>query len=190
MLSGFLKDGEADLIRKAQKKDAASVRALYDAHVQYLTAICRRYVSSTEEVKDILQEAFIKIFSSLKSFRYNGPGSLRSWMSRIVINETLMYLRKNKKEEFVFRTDTFPDIETEDPEPEGIPPEILSDFILRLPTGYRTIFNLYVFEQKSHKEIAEQLGIKENTSTSQYHRAKAMLAKMIKDYRNEQGLEK
>lgn len=191
MIRLFPKDVEASLLRKARKGDAAAIKAIYDANVQYLAGTCRRYITSDDDIKDILQESFIRIFSSLDRFEYRGRGSLRAWMSRVVVNESLMFLRKNRLSERISLDDPLPDIpQEEDPDTEGIPPDVLMDMISKLPPGGRTILNLYVFEQKSHREIAELLGIKENSSTSQFHRAKAMLAGMIRQYRNEQGLEK
>lgn len=191
MIRLFPKDVEASLLRKARKGDAAAIKAIYDANVQYLAGTCRRYITSDDDIKDILQESFIRIFSSLDRFEYRGRGSLRAWMSRVVVNESLMFLRKNRLSERISLDDPLPDIpQEEDPDTEGIPPDVLMDMISKLPPGGRTILNLYVFEQKSHREIAELLGIKENSSTSQFHRAKTMLAGMIRQYRNEQGLEK
>ena len=112
-------------------------------------------------------------------------------MRRIVVNEALMHLRRRSREPVLLGNDALPlDFPDEDPDPEGIPPDVLQQMIMRLPEGYRTIFNLYVFERRSHKEIARMLGIKENTSTSQYHRAKGLMASMIKDYRDAQRLER
>lgn len=166
------------------------MKSIYDSHVRYLTAVCRRYIPSEDEAKDVLQEAFIKIFSSIGSFR-GSDATLRAWMRRIVVNEALMHLRSRSKGPVLLGDNALPyDVPDEDPEPEGIPPDVLQQMIMRLPDGYRTIFNLYVFERKSHKEIARMLGIKENSSTSQFHRAKSLMASMIKDYRDAQRLEK
>lgn len=166
------------------------MKSLYDAHVRYLTAVCLRYIPSEDEAKDVLQEAFIKIFSSLGTFR-GDEKALRPWMRRIVVNESLMYLRSRKKDPLVFGEDSIPDsLPDLEPEPEDIPPDVLQEMIRKLPDGYRTIFNLHVFEQKSHAEIAGMLGIRENSSTSQFYRARNLLASMIRDYRNAQRLER
>lgn len=191
MIRFFPKDAEAQLVRKAKSGDTAAVKSIYDNNVRYLSAVCRRYVPDDDELKDVLQEAFIKIFSNLDKFEYKGSGSLRGWMSRIVVNEALMFLRRSSKYPLLSLDDPLPDIpETEDPDVDGIPPQVLQSMIEELPPGCRTVLNLFVFEQKSHKEIAEMLGIRENSSTSQFHRAKTLLAGMIKQYRNEQGLDR
>ena len=166
------------------------MKSIYDSHVRYLTAVCLRYIPDADEAKDILQESFIKVFSSIGSFR-GGDEALRAWMRKIVVNEALMHLRRRSREPVLLGNDALPlDVPDEDPDPESIPPDVLQQMIMRLPEGYRTIFNLYVFERRSHKEIARMLGIKENTSTSQYHRAKGLMASMIKDYRDAQRLER
>lgn len=161
------------------------IEALYRSNVQYLTAVCSRYVVDSDDVKDVLQESFIKIFSSIYKFKHYDGGSLRAWMRRIVINESLMYLRsKSRSGTIPFQEGTI-DVEDEiEPEVDDIPPEVLQQLIKQLPTGYRTVFNLRVFEEKSHREIATLLGISENTSFSQFCRAKTILAKQIKDYKN------
>ena len=177
-------------VSRAAGGDAAAMKSLYDAHVRYLTAVCLRYVPSEDEAKDVLQEAFIKIFSSLGTFR-GDEKALRPWMRRIVVNESLMYLRSRKKDPLVFGEDSIPDsLPDLEPEPEDIPPDVLQEMIRKLPDGYRTIFNLHVFEQKSHAEVARMLGIRENSSTSQFYRARNLLASMIRDYRNAQRLER
>lgn len=205
------------MIRKARRQDTAAIKALYDAYVQYLVAVCKSYIASDDDVKDVLQESFLKIFSSLDKFEWRGEGSLKSWMRRIVVNEALMFLRRNAKlatesldKEFApgvfgdasgsgvaggfgtssgFGTSFDVAEETADGEPDvaGVPMQVLLGMIRELPEGYRTVFNLYVFEEKSHKEIAEILGIVENTSYSQFSRAKSLLARKIKEYKKKQA---
>ena len=146
-----------------------------------LTAVASRYLADKDQVKDVLQDAFIRIFDRFGSFRYRGEGSLRAWMSRIVANGALQVLRR---EDRLLPAREIPDtIPDEDPEVDNVPLDVLQDMISRLPDGYRTVFNLFVFEQMKHKEIASLLGIKENSSASQLLRAKALLAKEIKEYR-------
>ena len=105
-------------------------------------------------------------------------------MSRITVNEALQYLRKQKKSSFIDYGERLPDMmdADDDPEVESVPPEVIQNMIQELPDGYRTIFNLVVFEEKPHKEIADLLGITESTSASQFHRARKILAKKINDY--------
>lgn len=161
----------------------AAMKELYCATAEYLTAVCARYISDDEDVKDILQDSYVKIFTSAGKFEYRGEGSLRAWMTRIVVNESLKFLKRTEKSGILQYGDSIPDV-ADDSEPDvaGIPVARLHEMIRALPAGYRTVFNLYVFEHKSHKEIAAMLGISENTSASQLHRAKDMLAKKIRNY--------
>lgn len=181
---------EQILAERLKKGDRQAMKELYGLYSGFLNAVCSRYVVDKEAVKDILQDSFIKIFSSASSFRYRGEGSLKAWMKKIVVNDSLKYLRKSDRYGFVVSADTLPDIPEQEDEPdfmlESVPPSVIQKMVRRLPDGYRTIFNLYVFEDKSHKEIAGILGIKENSSASQLHRAKALLAKWIKEYLTEQ----
>lgn len=159
------------------------MRRFYERYVGYLTAVCSRYVVDRSTVKDILQDAFIKIFKGLDSFEYRGEGSVRAWASRIVVNDSLKSLKASSKLRFV---DDLPDLPDEDgPSLPDVPPAVIQEMIKALPDGYRTVFNLFVFEKKSHKEIASLLGIKEDSSASQFFRARAMLAKNIKAYLKE-----
>ena len=160
------------------------MKALYDRYAGFLTAVCSRYIENKEDVKDLMQDSFIRIFSSIGSFEYRGKGSLKAWMSRIVINNTLKYIRDNIQKGMISIDEDIPDVPDEEiPEISEIPPSLIQEMIRRLPEGYRTVFNLFVFEGKSHKEIAMLLGIKENSSASQLHRAKALLAGWIREYR-------
>ena len=185
LLSGRSRSGpgdlsERELLRLVRSGDPSGTRTLYERYVGYLTAVCSRYVPDRAAVKDILQDAFISIFTRIADFEFRGEGSLRAWMTRIVVNGALKSLRGSGRLSYV---EEIPDREEEDLETlPQVPPAILADMIKALPDGYRTVFNLFVFEKKSHKEIAELLGIKENSSASQFFRARALLARQIKDY--------
>lgn len=179
---------ELELLNRIRRGEASGMRLLYDRYIGYLTAVCSRYVVDSAAVKDVLQDAFVKVFSKLDGFEYRGEGSLKAWMSRIVVNDSLKSLRGAGRLKYV---DELPDTEGEG-EIEGmpdVPVRELAEMIKSLPDGYRTVFNLFVFEKKSHREIAGLLGIKEDSSASQFFRARAMLAKKIKDYWKKQGYE-
>ena len=163
------------LVRRREK---TAMKMLYDRYVGYLTAVCARYIPDDDEVKDILQEAFIKIFQSMDRFTWRGEGSLKAWMTRIVVNDSLKFLRR-KKPLPLSATMTEP-MDEDEPAFDAVPLDVIQGMIRKLPDGYRTVFNLFVFEDKSHKEIASMLGIKENSSASQLFHAKAMLARWIK----------
>lgn len=181
----FRKETEEERwLRKALDGDNTATEWIYRRHVRYLSALCSRYITEDEDIKDVLQESFIKIFTSLDSFKYRGEGSLKAWMSKITLNETLKFVRNNSRLPIDSIDDKDMNIADGDRmETEDIPTDVLHQLIRELPDGYRTVFNLYVIDDKSHKEIAQLLGIKENTSASQLHKAKSMLARKIKHYR-------
>ncbi len=178
------KETEKQLVNDVRKGDNAAIRKLYDTWAGYLFALCTRYVPDKDTAEDILQDCFLKIISSMDSFTWKGEGSLKAWISRIMVNEALQYLRKQKKLSFVEYSDTLPDTLDNEQEPQvsRIPPAEIQRMIQELPDGYRTVFNLFALEEKSHKEIAEMLGITESTSASQFHRARKILAQKIRDY--------
>lgn len=175
---------EESIVVRAQNGDTDAQKSVYKLHIRYLTAVCSRYILNPEDVKDVLQESFMKIFSSINVFEYRGPGSLRGWMSRIVINQTMKFIQRNGRIEFTeLSEDEYTGL-ADEPVTDDIPSSVIYRLIRELPDGYRTIFNLYVIEGKNHKEIADILGIRESTSASQLHRAKAILANKIKQYQS------
>ena len=176
---------EQELLCLMQKGDKQAIKQVYSRYVRYLTAVCSRYIQNEEDVKDVLQESFLKIFSSIHSFEYKGVGSLKGWMTKIVVNETLKFMKQDNQIIFL-EFDEQEEINIIDEEPntlEEIPSSVIHQMIRELPVGYRTIFDLYIIEGKSHKEIANLLNIKENTSASQLHRAKILLADKIRQYK-------
>lgn len=176
-------ENEENLLHLIQQGDEQAMHALYCRYVRYLTAVCSRYICCDEDVKDVLQEAFLKIFASVGSFEYRGAGSLKGWMTKIVLNETMKFVKRNARLDFVELEGEKMEISDDVPDTSDVPLSAIHSMIRELPDGYRLIFNLYVIEEKSHREIAELLGIKESTSASQLHRAKALLADKIKKYR-------
>lgn len=176
---------ERELIRQIVQGNRIAMKRFYDDYSGYLTAVSARYISNEEDVKDVLQESFLKIFKAIRTFEYKGPGSLRAWSTRIVVNESLRHLKANEKMQFTtLAEDDLPDpAEDREPDIDDIPTPVILEMIRALPPGYRTVFNLYVFEEKSHKEIASILHIAESSSASQLHRAKGMLVKEIELYR-------
>lgn len=176
---------EEELSLQCQRGDMRARRTLYERYGGSLMAICLRYIGDRETAEDILHDGFLRIFQSIKQFSYQGEGSLKAWLSRVMVNEALGYLRKKNTQvqQEVLMTE-IPDVpDTDDSELDDIPRSVLMKFISELPDGYRTVFNLYVFEDKSHKEIASLLGITEHTSSSQFYRAKSLLIKKINEYR-------
>lgn len=176
-------NGEEHLLQRVQKGDLAAAESLYRLHVRYLSALCSRYLANDEDIKDVLQDSFLKIYSSIATFQYRGPGSLRGWMAKITLNEALKFLRNANRLNTMDVDEQQLDVADDNLETEHIPTDVLHQFVRELPDGYRTVFNLYVIDDKSHKEIAQLLGIRENTSASQLHKAKAILAHKIRQYK-------
>lgn len=179
-------DIEQHIVELFARGDSRAMDVLYTHFADYLTGVCARYVPQQDDMRDVLQEALIKIFTTIGSFRYRGRGSLKAWMARITVNEALMFLRGKRRLSFVDTEDEIPDVPEEPPDTSALTADMVAEAIARLPDGYRTVFNLYAIEGRSHKEIAAALGIRPDTSASQYHRAKAMLARIL---RKEQGKE-
>lgn len=171
---------ELELLEALRRKDPTGTRQFYDRYVGYLTAVALRYVPDRAAVKDILQDAFLRMLDAVGRFEYRGEGSLKSWAGRIVVNGALKSLRGQGRLTYVEDLPDLPD--DEDVPVQQVPPAVLQQLIQNLPDGYRTVFNLFVFEKKPHREIAALLGIKEDSSASQYFRARALLARQIKAY--------
>ena len=173
------------LVERIRKSDQRAMSQLYQMYVKELSSVCYRYVPSEDDVKYVLQISFVKIFTSLKTFEYRGEPSFRGWMIRIVVNEALHFLRENKSLLFTELHETdVRQLSDEEPDSDNISADELHQLISELPDGYRTVINLYVFEDYSHQKIAELLGIKEATSASQLYYAKRLLAKKIKELKN------
>ena len=175
---------EQELSERCRQQDNHARKVLYELYAGQMLGICMRYVGNREIAEDLLHDGFLKIFTSFDKFTYRGAGSLKAWMSRIMVNLSIEYLRKNDAAGQSVEIEELPDTiaDTTEEDIAFIPQEVLMKFIEELPAGYRTVFNLYTFEEKSHKEIAAMLGINERTSASQLFRAKAVLAKEIKEY--------
>ncbi len=178
---------ELQLLEAIRSGEREALRRLYDRYSGYAMAIGLRYLPEGDEVRDVLQDSFVRILTSIGQFNYHGEGSLKSWVSRIVSNRSVDYLREHQRFMVVSDIPDEPD-EQEEPDVGGVPPDVLTKMIGRLPVNYRMVLNLYVFEQRSHREIAQLLDIKESTSSSLFFRAKKMLARMIKDYINKQRI--
>ena len=174
---------EERLAEQLRSGDSDAMREFYSLYGSHLAKVCARYLANSEDMKDVFQNSLVRIFSHAKDFTYRGPGSLLAWATRVTVNESLKFLQEWKRHELAQLTHDVPDEQEEnDPSVRDIPPEVFLQMVRELPTGYRTVFNLYVFEEKSHQEIADLLGIKKDTSSSQLSRAKKLIAKKIKEY--------
>lgn len=169
---------EEELVQRCIDRDPVAQRRLYTDYSGMMMSVCRRYAESLEEAEDMLQEGFIKVFEKIDQFK--GTGSLGGWIRAVMVNTALVMLRKNKKWNY---KEDLEDHEELNSQSYGVLEEMAADelmkMILEMPVGYRTVFNLFAIEGYSHKEIAEQLGVSESTSKTQFHKAKAYLQKSI-----------
>ena len=176
---------EQEIAQSVAAGDAKAIKELYDHTVGYMTSVATRYLGDCDDVCDVLQDAYVYLISHIGTFVYRGEGSLRAWMSRIVANKAIDHLKAMAKHERLFVAQDPPDLPDDDCDADfdDVPIDAIHCMIQSLPPGYRMVFNLYVIEGKTHKEISRILGIKEDSSASQLHRAKAILAKKITEYR-------
>lgn len=176
-------------ITAAQEGSVQAFKKIVEFYLPKMRPVCLRYVRTTLEADDILQEAFLKIHSNLNRFKFSG--SFDGWVRRIVVNTALNHIKKDKQ--FY----AFENIDEINPrlvehEEEGIEmvetaeTSALLRIIENLPPGYKTVFNLYVFDDYSHKEIAEMLNISEGSSRSQYSKAKKMINRLLSGLRMEE----
>ncbi len=171
---------EADLIEGCIRGDRKMQKELYERFAPKMFGVCLRYASSNEEAEDILQEGFIKVFKKIGSYR--NEGSFEGWIRRIFVNTAIEHFRR--------KTHQQPITEKEESTVEGKYLSVLDalaekdivQLIQQLSPGYRTVFNMYVIEGYSHKQIAEELGISEGTSKSQLSRAKQILQELVQKH--------
>lgn len=169
---------EKELVRRCQESNRNAQEEIYRIHSDRLYRLASRYVSDQAAAEDVLVTAFTKAFARIQSFEFQGDGSLAAWLRKVVVNESLMWLRRQHN----FNLTETLDANLEEPDMSQLTllegAEIYQ-LINRLPTGYRTVFNLHVVEGHSHGEIAGMLQISEATSRSQLFKAKAQLKKIL-----------
>ncbi|MNE12588.1 ECF RNA polymerase sigma factor SigR [compost metagenome] len=162
------------LVNECAKGNSKAQRALFDKFAPKMLAVCQRYLRNNQEAEDVLQDGFVKVFQKIVDFKMEG--SLEGWIRRIIVNTALDTIRKNKKllddvqvEEVQYK------VSFTDHQFDGMDLAQLMKLINDMPDGYRVVFNMFAIEGYSHKEIADTLGVTENTSKSQYSRARAFL---------------
>lgn len=168
---------ETDLINGCIRGDRQMQRELYDRFASKMYGVCLRYAGNTNDADDILQEGFIKVYNNLHKFR--GEGSFEGWIRRIFINTCIEHFRKKVKSYNISEVheNTVEDVNID--ALDVLAAKDMVKLINELSPGYKTVFNLYVVEGYSHKEIGEMLGISEGTSKSQLARAKGTLKKLL-----------
>ncbi len=169
---------DEQLVKGCKAKKAHHQKALYETYKVPLFRVCLRYARDKHEAEDLLHDGFIQIFKDITQYR--GAGALGAWLRKVMVNVALQHIRKNKK--------LFPTIELQsavhfvdasETVYDKMGQKALTKMIQQLPPGYRAVFNMYVIEGYSHKEIAQQLNITASTSKSQLFKSKAMLRKML-----------
>ena len=170
----------SQLIRDCIKNKRPAQQELYGLFAAQMLGVCVRYTKSVDDAEDVLQEGFVKVFNNLKQYKHTGE--LGAWIRRIMVNTALSYLRRHsryRKQMSFDEAPLYPVIEEQ--ASVKLNTEALIRTIQRLPAGHQTVFNLVAMEGFTHVEVSEMLGINENTSRSQYSRARAMLVKWIKE---------
>ncbi|MDQ2656513.1 MAG: sigma-70 family RNA polymerase sigma factor [Bacteroidota bacterium] len=168
---------EEELINGCRRGSHPAQQRLFDLYSSRMYGVCLRYVKNTMQAEDVLVMAFTKVFDRIGQFK--GEGSFEGWIRRITVNEALTALRRSRTmmiETDLERADREPDY---DQLSDHLEAEDLLKMIDQLPPGYRVVFNMYAIDGYSHREIAEQLGISENTSKSQLSRARVYLQKQL-----------
>ncbi|WP_339916867.1 RNA polymerase sigma factor [Yeosuana marina] len=169
---------ENTLIEKAVKDNREAQHALFEMHAPKMLSVCRYYIKDLQHAEEAMLNGFYKVFSNLKSFK--GEGSFEGWIRRIMVRESISFLRQQKQIEFSMET-----VEIEHDFTNNIETEIevaeIQQLIDTLPEGYKVVFVMYAIEGYKHHEIAEALNITEGTSKSQLFKARNMLQQKIND---------
>ena len=171
-----LNKNEPELIKKAAKNNREAQHVLFELYAPKMLSVCRYFIKDLQHTEEVMLNGFFKVFSNLRNFK--GEGSFEGWIRRIMVRESISYLRQKKRiefiaEDFVFNN-TYNNIETD------IEVEQIQQLIDQLPEGYKTIFIMYAIEGYKHNEIATMLNISESTSKSQLFKARKMLQGKIK----------
>lgn len=173
------------LVNGCVRNNRKSQEAVYKMFYGKMMAVCRRYTRNQDQAKDILQDGFIKVFKNIAKFNFNG--SFEGWVRRIIVNTAIDFTRKAKNDYLLMNENqSIEDYENDlldtDNEEEYDNPLKVGDVVKgmeELSNAYRTVFNLYVFENYSHQEIADALGISVGTSKSNLAKARANLKKIL-----------
>lgn len=175
---------DESLLTRIRKGERKAMEELYDNYAPVLLGVAQRYCSRRDEAEDLLHESLLKILKGINDFRPSFEGAFEAWMKRITVNHCLSFLKK--KPDLLkldsIRESGFDLMQEETTGMDELPdlsPEQVITMMQSLPVGYRTVLNLYVFEHLSHKEIAKELNITENTSKSQLSKARQFMKKQL-----------
>jgi RNA polymerase sigma factor (sigma-70 family) len=170
---------EQELVQACLQNDRIAQRKLYQAYAGKMMVVCMRYAKDRSEAEDVLQEAFVRVFQKLDTFKFESP--LLMWIRKIVVNTALNHLRVQKAWQNLEDLNGYSHgLGHETTALDGLQLQDLLTMVQSLPNGCRTVFNLYAIEGYQHDEIAELLGISAGTSKSQYSRARVLLQDMVK----------
>ncbi len=171
---------ENNLIHLATENNRHAQQHIYTKFAPKMLSVCRQYIKDVHQAEDVMITAFMKVFVNLKNFE--SKGSFEGWIRRIMVNESISFIRAQKKVSFLedeyYKEGSFNNIES------NLSVDDIQNLIDSLPEGYKMIFNLYAIEGYKHKEIAEMLGINEGTSKSQLSHARKMLQDLINKRKN------
>jgi RNA polymerase sigma-70 factor (ECF subfamily) len=169
---------DEQMVAGCLKGEPIAQKALYQVYARKMMSICMRYAHNREQAQDILQDGFVKVFQKMDHFRADGP--LGGWIARTMVNTALDHIRRNKPFDHSLDLTEAEHLHAEDEQAvSAMTTSELMELIQALPPGYRTVFNLFAIEGYPHKEIAGMLGISENTSKSQFMKARAYLRKLL-----------
>jgi RNA polymerase sigma-70 factor (ECF subfamily) len=181
---------ESALVKGIKKKDRAALEELHDRYAPVLLGLCMRYCGNRADAEDVLHDAFVKILLNVDGFTEMPNSSFVGWMKKITVNTALNNIREKSKNNRLIELEQLYDNISEEEEGEElsiariagiIDKEDILQMICDLPYGYRTVFNMYVFEEYSHKEISEMLNCSESNSKTQLFKARAILRKQISE---------
>ncbi len=174
---------EEELLEGCRRGKSSAQRGLYDRLAPKMLGVCLRYIKDREEAEHVMIGGIVKVFEKLEQFK--SEGSFEGWVRRIIVNDCLMYLRKNRNMSLETDIDSASDTLNLSIMEDTLDQADLLKLIGELPVGYRTVFNLYAIEGYNHAEIAKQLEISENTSKSQLSRARKWLQTKLAEIENE-----
>ncbi|ANI90102.1 hypothetical protein A9P82_12900 [Arachidicoccus ginsenosidimutans] len=157
--------------------DKNAQKIIFEKYAALMMSVCTRYIKNMHDAEELMLSGFLQFFNRLEKFEYRGEGSVRAWLQKIMLNECLMFLRKENNFQLAKMEDDL--LQENTSAIDKLSADEIFSLILKLPVGYRTVFNLYVIEGMSHKEIARELNISEGTSKSQLSKARTMLQQMI-----------
>ncbi|GGZ72964.1 RNA polymerase sigma factor [Algibacter mikhailovii] len=173
-----LHKNESHLIQKAIKQNRDAQRILFDLHAPKMLSVCRYYIKDLQHAEEVMLNGFFKVFSNLE--QYQSSGSFEGWIRKIMVRESISYLRQKKQIEFAYE-----DVESEqevfDPVASDIEVAEIQQLIDGLPAGYKMVFVMYAIEGYKHHEISEILNISPGTSKSQLFKARKMLQQKIEE---------